>query len=198
MAWPTTKAGTTNVDAGTDLVKNARADIKQNIDNVNAIIDEFDIATPSDGDMLIYNSTSGAWEPGAVSAPAAGTLFWINVSDSVAVPGGRYTSSCSEFFDPNAVISISSNQFSLDAGTYVLFGTGSQPTYSSGGTPTYLPLILRNITDGTDELSISTSGDDFNSAIQKFTIASTKTFEFQINTTFNNVSWSLTMQFRKF
>ena len=41
MAWPTTKAGTTNVDAGTDFVKDARADIKQNIDNVNSIIDYY-------------------------------------------------------------------------------------------------------------------------------------------------------------
>ena len=43
MAWPSgSKAGTTNVDAGTDSVSNARADIKQNIDNVNTIIDFYD------------------------------------------------------------------------------------------------------------------------------------------------------------
>tara|TARA_Y100001938_G_C7984100_1_gene375956 strand:- start:367 stop:861 length:495 start_codon:yes stop_codon:yes gene_type:complete len=42
MAWPNaSKASTANVDAGTDSVSNARADIKQNIDNVNQIIDEF-------------------------------------------------------------------------------------------------------------------------------------------------------------
>jgi hypothetical protein len=46
MAWPTTKAGTTNVDAGTDLIANARPDIKQNIDNVNSIMDFYDASGP--------------------------------------------------------------------------------------------------------------------------------------------------------
>tara|TARA_A100001011_G_scaffold395914_1_gene492284 strand:+ start:680 stop:1177 length:498 start_codon:yes stop_codon:yes gene_type:complete len=47
MAWPSgSKAGTTNVDAGTDSVSNARADIKQNIDNVNTIIDFYDATGP--------------------------------------------------------------------------------------------------------------------------------------------------------
>lgn len=42
MSWPnSTKASTTNVDAGTDSITSARADIKQNIDNVNAMIDFF-------------------------------------------------------------------------------------------------------------------------------------------------------------
>ena len=59
MAWPSgTKASTNNVDAPNDLVANARADIKQNIDNVNAIIDEFNISSPSDGDLLQYSSSS--------------------------------------------------------------------------------------------------------------------------------------------
>lgn len=39
MTIPSTKASTANVDSGSDLIANARADIKQNIDNVNEIID---------------------------------------------------------------------------------------------------------------------------------------------------------------
>lgn len=46
MTWPTTKAGTTNVDQGTDKISLARADIKQNIDNVNGIMDTYDTAGP--------------------------------------------------------------------------------------------------------------------------------------------------------
>ena len=46
MTWPTTKAGTTHVDAGTDLIANARPDIKQNIDNVNSIMDFYDASGP--------------------------------------------------------------------------------------------------------------------------------------------------------
>lgn len=68
MAWPTTQAGTTNVDSGTDKPSLARADIKQNIDNVNSIIDEFNISSPNDGDLLQYSSTSGQWEQVATSS----------------------------------------------------------------------------------------------------------------------------------
>lgn len=39
MGIPTTKASTDNVDAGADRISLARPDIKQNIDNVNEIID---------------------------------------------------------------------------------------------------------------------------------------------------------------
>ena len=69
MAWPkNTKASTNNVDAGTDSITSARADIKQNFDNVNDIIDTFDIGGDSagqiaDGDILQYNSTASAFQP---------------------------------------------------------------------------------------------------------------------------------------
>jgi len=63
MAWPSgTKASTANVDQGSDKIRLARPDIKQNIDNVNDIIDTFDIASATDGQQLQYNSTSGKFE----------------------------------------------------------------------------------------------------------------------------------------
>lgn len=62
MTWPTVKASNQYTDANTDLISNARADINQTILNVNTIIDNFDIASPTNGDLLQYNSTSGAWE----------------------------------------------------------------------------------------------------------------------------------------
>jgi len=51
MTWPTTTT-TDSVDNAYDAPQNARADIKRNIDNVNAIIAEFgtvDLGTPQDG-----------------------------------------------------------------------------------------------------------------------------------------------------
>jgi len=73
MAWPSgSKAGTTNVDAGTDRPSNARADIKQNIDNVNAIIDEFNISSPSNGDLLQYSTSTSKWEQVASSSVSGG------------------------------------------------------------------------------------------------------------------------------
>ena len=53
MAWPTnSKASTTNVDSPTDSITSARADIQQNISNVNNIIDTFDIGGDSSGQLV--------------------------------------------------------------------------------------------------------------------------------------------------
>jgi hypothetical protein len=71
MAYPTVKAGTTHVDAGSDSPKQARADIKQNIDNVNALIDHFNgtgpisiqdneiTSTRSNDDLILQASGTG-------------------------------------------------------------------------------------------------------------------------------------------
>jgi hypothetical protein len=45
MTIPSTKASTNNVDQGSDSISLARPDIKQNIDNVNEIIDHMDAGT---------------------------------------------------------------------------------------------------------------------------------------------------------
>lgn len=60
--WPSTKASTTNLDAGTDKPSLARADLKQNVDNVNDIIDTLFISSPSSNQILKYNSTNTRFE----------------------------------------------------------------------------------------------------------------------------------------
>lgn len=68
--WPSgSKASTTNLDAGTDKPSLARADIKQNVDNVNSIVDSFNISTHTDGDILVWDSANGRFN---VQAPTAG------------------------------------------------------------------------------------------------------------------------------
>jgi hypothetical protein len=55
--WPSaSKASTTNLDSGTDKPRLARADIKQNVDNVNDIIDYF---TDDTGDITIAGDQIG-------------------------------------------------------------------------------------------------------------------------------------------
>ena len=84
MTWPTSsKASTTNVDSGGDTISAARPDIKQNIDNVNAIIDTFDISSPNNNDTLKYNSTSGKFETQA--GAGAGSTIVIEVDSTVSV-----------------------------------------------------------------------------------------------------------------
>lgn len=88
MAWPkNTKASTNNVDEGTDLISNARGDIKQNIDNVNSMIDTFDIGGDSagqiaDGDILKYNSSASAFQPVASTA--------IGGANQLVIPFGGF------------------------------------------------------------------------------------------------------------
>jgi len=51
MSWPNLKTPTTYVDQDTDPIWRARPHIKQDIENVNAIIDTFDPSTPSGGSI---------------------------------------------------------------------------------------------------------------------------------------------------
>ena len=61
--WPSgTKASTANLDSGTDKPRLARVDIKQNVDNVNDIVDFFDGSSPADGDIFVYNSSNAKFE----------------------------------------------------------------------------------------------------------------------------------------
>jgi len=82
--WPSgTKASTTNVDQGSDQISSARADIKQNIDNVNDIIDTFNISSPTDGDLLQYSTSTGKWEQ--VASTSVG-----GISGTLVIPFGGY------------------------------------------------------------------------------------------------------------
>jgi hypothetical protein len=61
--WPSaSKASTANLDSGTDSPASARADIKTNVDNVNEIIDMFNIASPTNNQILKYNSSNSRFE----------------------------------------------------------------------------------------------------------------------------------------
>ena len=134
MTWPnSTKAGTTNVDAGSDKPALARADIKQNIDNVNAIIDTFDIASPSNGDILTYNSSNSAWEPGEPASSGGDfAIFGIAIGEQ-NVSGNTYRRALSEDFDPNGIIAVNSTyQLTLAAGNYIIESTTNFATLSSG------------------------------------------------------------------
>lgn len=127
MAWPSgSKANNTYTDQGSDLISNARADINQTILNVNSIIDEFDIASPSDGDILQYNSASGHWD--AKTASAAGfsntAMITLNNTSEQLVSGNTYRRNFDIAFDPNSFLSKSGDfQLVLTAGSYLMYPT---------------------------------------------------------------------------
>jgi len=184
MAWPSsTKAATTNVDAGSDSPSSARSDIKQNIDNVNAIIDEFDIASPSNGDILTYNSTSGAWEPGAAASGGTSTSFIGIESGEENVSSDIYRSELSEVFDNGGIITMNgSYQFTLTAGTYMVVAE----TFTADDDE-----VLHQLYNETDDVSvgnfafneIGTTGESvLTSGKLSFTISGTKNFSFRQTT----------------
>lgn len=90
--WPTgTKASTANLDSGTDSPRLARADIKQNVDNVNAIIDMFNIDGPTNGQILKYNTSNARFEldTDATGSAVSATTFVGDDSTGTAVNPGE-------------------------------------------------------------------------------------------------------------
>lgn len=136
--WPSgTKASTTNVDAGTDQISQARADIKQNIDNVNTIIDTFNISSPSDGDLLQYSTSSGKWEQVATSSVGAQAnivVFDSTVNEDSAGVASDYDSTFT--VSGGGSITTSTNTITVPAGIYVLQSLGLI-FHSTGATSPY-------------------------------------------------------------
>lgn len=188
MTWPTTPIATTNLDAGSDQPRLARADLKDMADAVNAIQDTFDINGAADGDLMVYNSTSSKWEytDGSTYIAANATPAMIEAliqvsSGTVNNVSGRQTLPITEISDPNGLISISSNTFTLGAGTYLM---QSYSAVALGSTPDRLELY--NDTDNSLTFTFNSSFAPTISGISpqiitwsivnKLTLTSSKTF----------------------
>lgn len=127
--WPSaSKAPTTNVDQGSDSISLARADIKQNIDNVNTIIDTFAITSPSNGDLLQYSSATGTWQPVAYSSGIQAAILTSSSYTSGSWPGISNTFEYRMNFtvsDVGGFVSYdSAGALTLAAGTYMIESGG--------------------------------------------------------------------------
>ncbi len=137
MAWPSgTKASTTNCDQPSDLIANARADIKQNIDNVNDVIDTFAISTPTDGDLLRYSSSTGKFEQvagagitGFAHIVSYGTIITTTDTNSIA----PVTVTTTLKTPANSDVSVVSNNLRLTAGTWFIESNSSPDNTYTGG-----------------------------------------------------------------
>ena len=183
--WPSaTKASTTHVDAGTDQISLARADIKQNIDNVNDIIDIFNIASPTNGDLMQYSSSTTKWEKVAsttIGNPGGSAcLIAIRNTASQNVVSDTYRRPLEESSDPSGLVTLTGSdyQFTLVAGTYL---TIPMTTQKDDGQAT---AYLYNETDSTTALSSlfqysevgNTNQGIYGQTLNVLTIAATKTF----------------------
>lgn len=135
--WPSgTKASTTNVDQGSDQISQARADIKQNIDNVNDIIDTFNISSPTDGDLLQYSTSTGKWEQVATSSVGAQAnivVFDSTVNEDSAGGGSDYDGTFT--VTGGGSITTSTNTLTIPAGIFVLKSLGKLFPASNATSP---------------------------------------------------------------
>jgi hypothetical protein len=182
--WPSsTKASTDNVDSGSDKPRLARADIKQNIDNTNSIIDMFDITTPSDKDTLVYNSTSSRFETQAATFQEA--ILQIDDAVSSTDPQIDITSIIS---DPSGITSLSSGQFTLGVGTYLIWcWTANGNNFSGLGVRSGAPFQLQD-PDADPITVISYNGSPVLDGLMFFgeleVVGSSNTFRVKHNATF--------------
>ena len=115
MSWPTSsKATTTHTDSPGDNPQNARAEIKQDIDNVNTIIDTFDLATaPTQGSILAYDSATGKFSSTGTQTLAKAYFIYKGFAVDLLHSGGSGL--------PGAADGTNSQS---DAGTYPITSDG--------------------------------------------------------------------------
>lgn len=139
--------------------------------------------TGNSGKFLTTNGTNTSWGTPAAAILAAS----IRDEKTVGTNGGTFTSGAWQTRDlnvsqdPNSIVTLSSNQFTLGAGTYMI--DASAPADFVGSHQAR----LQNITDATTAL-VGTSSICGNTVVEDltvsriagiFTIAGTKTFEIQ-------------------
>jgi len=135
MSWPTTQAGTSHLDAGTDNPGSARADIKQNVDNVNAILDFYSTSGPY---ATVGNYTKQQYF-GLATLTDASSISWDLADNQVAqvTLGGNRTlaNPTNKVAGATYIIIVKqdgSGSRTLAYGSDYKFPGGTAPTLSTG------------------------------------------------------------------
>jgi len=147
--WPTSPASTANLDAGTDRPSLARPDLKTNVDNVNAIIDMFNVtASPSNGSILKYSSSTTKFE---LTADAdVNTTYSISAETTSGGANLRLTGSDASTDDVKIASGTGITVSRTDANTI---------TVASSVSDTNTTYAISAITDGADA-NIRLTGSD--------------------------------------
>ena len=122
MSWPSdNKSDLTRLDNANDTLGRSRREIKRGIDNTNAILDEFDINTVGNKEVLRYNGTQ--WVPVDVSTFGSIQTATIRMTNS--------TPPLEILDDPYSILETDSTEINLKEGTYYfeqqgeMIGTGA-------------------------------------------------------------------------
>jgi len=204
MAWPTDKASNQYTDSGQDRIADARAEINKNITNVNAIIDEFNISSPSDGDLLQYSSSSGKWEQVSstfINAPQV-ILTLDGTGTNLTGSDARFTADISEIYDPANISSINGTTHNLASGNYFIEMYGTAQSTSGAPAVTVYPIIYLFDTDLSADiksvgqsdvngssgiLEADSAADDFKIQYQ-MSISSAKPYDFSLTLKFTKIA----------
>jgi len=150
MTWPTTQAGTTHLDAGTDNPGSARADIKQDVDNLNSILDFYSTSGPY--------ATAGTYTKqqafGMTTLTDAASITWdcsLNQVATVTLGDNRALANPTNKVAGATYVLIvkqdGTGSRTLSFGSDYKFHLGAVPTMSTGANDVD---ILCFITDGTN------------------------------------------------
>jgi hypothetical protein len=158
------------------------------------------------GQYLQTDGSGGlSWQTVATPTIAFESFAVIADQKAVTTDGGTATSGDwrtrdlnTELFDPDGIVSISSNQFTLGAGTYYVIASAN--AFRTDGHQAR----LRNMTDatvvafGTTEVANNGTYNQSRSFVHaRFTITSSKAFEVQhkVQTTFNTTGFGSALNF---
>ena len=151
-----------------------------------------------DADAATARATLG------VSSPLHSAYAYLRDEKAAGTQSGTFTSGAwrtrtlnTEVFDPSGIVSLSSNQFTLGAGTYFILARAPAVRVDRHKAKIY------NVTDAADALIGSsvhadTGNDQTDSVVRgRITIAGTKAFELQhrCNSTSNNDAWGIESNF---
>ena len=143
MTWPINKASTEYTDQASDSIAAARADINQNIINVNDMIDHFDIANAVEGELLRYQGgVFVAVNEDTINVQKIALLEYGSVGDGTVDLGSnasprRYAQKSAALYDQYNLVTVDNiaGQITLQPGAYLFerdYGAGPSSSTTFG------------------------------------------------------------------
>jgi hypothetical protein len=133
MAWPTSKPDSNKFSSDGDSIKDSRPELKTMSDAVNNIVDFVDTTGISNGDVLVYDSTSGTIKPGAGGGGGALGPLTTNLETDGFIIGNLKNDSAQGYY-PTAIQFTDANQINLITTTSYFPDSAGDQVFLDAGT----------------------------------------------------------------